>query len=226
MYLDAGLEVLEATGPDDPAEDGDQVVMWRDQADDGNDASQATATEQPLFKTGIINGLPVVRFDGVDNNLEITQFAGGNSAAEIFIVIAVDVDPPAAAGQTGLWKFNAAGPQASSYPWTTGVVFEGWGTTSRLYSGDPTEDLTVFRLYNVRTQSGQYDVYIDTVLEWTRASNTVEFNQDPILIGGDTLWGRYLDGDVAVVAMYDHVLTGTERTAVETWADDKFALAY
>lgn len=49
--------------------DGAGVDTWSDRSGQGNDVSQATAGYQPLFKTNIVNGKPVVRFDGVDDLL-------------------------------------------------------------------------------------------------------------------------------------------------------------
>ena len=38
---------------------------WTDRSGNGNHLIQATAANQPVLKTGIINGRAVVRFDGV-----------------------------------------------------------------------------------------------------------------------------------------------------------------
>lgn len=44
--------------------DTDPVSAWSDLSGNGNDASQPTATNQPTYQTGEINGLPAVVFDG------------------------------------------------------------------------------------------------------------------------------------------------------------------
>lgn len=43
--------------------DGDPVSAWRDKSGAGHDAAQATAINQPAFKTAILNGRSIVRFD-------------------------------------------------------------------------------------------------------------------------------------------------------------------
>jgi len=40
------------------------VSTWADQSGNGNDFVQATAAHQPLLNPGVINGLPVINFDG------------------------------------------------------------------------------------------------------------------------------------------------------------------
>lgn len=49
--------------------DGNLVTNWTDRGPFGNTLIQASITKQPTYKTGIIGGKPVVRFDGVDNTL-------------------------------------------------------------------------------------------------------------------------------------------------------------
>lgn len=50
--------------------DTNPVSSWIDSSGNGNHAVQATGLDQPLYRTNIVNGLPVVRFDGVSDFLE------------------------------------------------------------------------------------------------------------------------------------------------------------
>jgi len=52
--------------------DGDAVSGWDDQTDNNNDLSQPTTSNQPTYKTGVINGNPVVRFNGTDEFLDVS----------------------------------------------------------------------------------------------------------------------------------------------------------
>jgi len=63
--------------------DGDTVSTWSDQTGNGHDL---TAGEAPTFKTSIINGNPVVRFDGIDEYLS-TSFGTLPQPNHIFMVI-------------------------------------------------------------------------------------------------------------------------------------------
>src|SRR3990167_214787 len=55
--------------------DGNAVATWTDLSGNGNHATQATGANQPLFKTGIVNGKPVVRFDGSNDYLSLSGTA-------------------------------------------------------------------------------------------------------------------------------------------------------
>lgn len=52
----------------------DPVARHLDQSGQGNHPVQATASKRPLFKTGIVNGLPVLRYDGSDDFLKTPVF--------------------------------------------------------------------------------------------------------------------------------------------------------
>ncbi len=49
----------------------DPVATWTDSSGQGFNASQGTSGNRPLYKTSIIQGLPVVRFDGTDDFLTL-----------------------------------------------------------------------------------------------------------------------------------------------------------
>lgn len=56
--------------------DGDPVTTWSDSSGNSVDLSQ-TGSARPTYKTSIINGLPVVRFDGSDDLLSSSSFSSG-----------------------------------------------------------------------------------------------------------------------------------------------------
>ena len=49
--------------------DTNPVITWLDESGQGNDVTQGVGADRPLYRTGIMNGLPVVRFDGVSDFL-------------------------------------------------------------------------------------------------------------------------------------------------------------
>lgn len=52
--------------------DGDALSAWPDSGPSANNLAQATGADQPLYKVGIINGLPVVRFDRTASWMQAT----------------------------------------------------------------------------------------------------------------------------------------------------------
>ena len=66
----------------------DPVGTWTDLSPSARDATQATAGARPLFKTGQVNGLPAIEFDGTDDALGFTAIPFGSSymTGTVFIV--------------------------------------------------------------------------------------------------------------------------------------------
>jgi hypothetical protein len=60
MWIDCAQEIWT---------DGASVSVMHGHAGFGNDCGQGTVAHQPIFKTGIINGQSIIRFDGVDDSL-------------------------------------------------------------------------------------------------------------------------------------------------------------
>jgi hypothetical protein len=85
--LDAQLALwLDAATITSP--DGGPVAEWPDQSSTRVDASQGAADRQPLKISDAINGLPVVRFDGTDDRLDLASnlFANSSYPMTLFVV--------------------------------------------------------------------------------------------------------------------------------------------
>lgn len=67
--------------------DGASIQTWNDGSGQGNDLTQATSGKRPLYKTNIVNGLPVVRFDGIDDFLAIA-FAASIAPPFTLVIVA------------------------------------------------------------------------------------------------------------------------------------------
>jgi hypothetical protein len=72
------------------------VARWEDKSGNGRHATQSTSGSRPLRKTGIKNGLPVLRFDGSNDSMSIPSSAatfkflhGGSTGYSIFAVVGV-----------------------------------------------------------------------------------------------------------------------------------------
>lgn len=57
--------------------DGTGISTWTDQSGNSNTVSQATANQQPLYRTNIINGMPAIQFD--NNNATNDKMQGADS---------------------------------------------------------------------------------------------------------------------------------------------------
>jgi hypothetical protein len=69
--------------------DGSTVREWMDQSGNGNDAIQLDAERQPRLLENVLNGKPVLRFDGADDRLGLTG-SERMSHISLFMVLKID----------------------------------------------------------------------------------------------------------------------------------------
>lgn len=94
--------------------DGTAVSAWADQSVNGRNAAQATGANQPTYKTAILNGQDVVRFDG--SNDHMTGSAWSFNDEMVFIVMNVRSAP------TG--GFFSRGTTGNDWDTRNGLAFE------------------------------------------------------------------------------------------------------
>lgn len=202
--------------------DNDPVATWSDSSGNANDATQASAPNRPIYKTGIVNSLPVVRFDGAADVLELGNLSA-LTEGEVFIVIKIDTDPPGSSAASGLWNLGTD-TLDTHYPFTDGVIYDHFGTTARKTTVNPTPDLSsAFRIYNVWSAASDWASNLDGSSLHTTATNTVGFSSAARL-GTDDGAAVSLDGDVAEFILYDNKISGGDRASVVSYLQDKYAL--
>ncbi len=194
--------------------DGDPVGgtgnEWLDQSGNGNHLVQATAGLRPLFKTNIVNGQPVVRFDGSDDTLDFTNnFAVGAGGLTLVVVIAQSAnDGTSFGGSGGTWglrhgwiipgyhAFNSDGFGHSDAFATAGASFKMVVMTRAAASLDLS-----FR-ENTTARGTPASVYAGSVI-LNRLGNRSAGNQQ-------------LNGDIAEAICYNAALSGAECDSLYT----------
>ena len=184
---------------------GNYVSIWADQSGNGNDAVQATGSAQPLWVDDVLNGKPVLRFDGLDNWLEFNEI---DNAISIFMVLkhrtgtgsypitlghltTYDMN-----GGDGIYMFSSS--YTSSYV-LNGNLFVNSVITPVLSSIKP----IVHSLFSIIATG---NIRVETICNDRFVSNH--------------LW----DGDFAEIIIFDSALSDTDRQLVENYLNAKYAL--
>src|ERR1044071_8960052 len=107
------------------------VEKWADQSGNGNDATQSDDTLKPKLVTNALSGKPVIRFDGVDDYLDVATSAGLEIIGDLATFAVIRVDDYA--NFNGVWGKTAANLPAPN-DW---YIVAGSGI-SRIYRGDGT----------------------------------------------------------------------------------------
>lgn len=210
--------------------DSDPVTNWTDLSINNRTASQGTAANRPLYKTGIFGSAPGILFDNVNDELTFTQ-------------------PPI----TNFTVFAALAPTAGA---TYNCNPLSWSATSGDMTGFQLNDsgsvitphITIYNAAGTETQNKKMGTnwhvnpspppYYNHLIVWTYdGSSTVTVRNDGVdetLSSADSGFtkrdgsiGRayqYYQGYIAAIIVYNRVLSGSEITQVETYLNSKYSL--
>lgn len=195
--------------------DNDPIATWPDLSSAGDDATQATEANKPLYKTNILNGLPVVRFDSTDNLASAA--AGDQKPFAHFAVVNpssfANYQPVVGASANGgiNWRFNQTtgylnlDAQAASVigTATSGHTAGNWVYVGVTYDG-----------------SGNWVLYLNGSVVGSGLNNQ-SFTATTTVIGGGSF--NFI-GDMAEILFYDHVLSADDRGEVFAYFQDKYGL--
>lgn len=199
--------------------DGDQVTTWPDLSGNGWNAIQAVDAKKPLYKTSILNSLPSIRLDGVDDDLDIA--AGLDAADRIpFTLMAVVFEPTnlrglfdSAPGQNNTFRFYADN-EVELHENSPDIAITGAGggcviTVTAEYAGS-NRKLTAHRS---TTQISQETGDTDPALFASAAIGSIN--------GGG---GGWYSGDILELAMWDSALSTADRETVISYLETKYGL--
>lgn len=197
--------------------DGDPISSWPDLTGAGRHATQGTAGRQPTYKTGIINGLPVARFDGGDD-LNIANMDAGSNLTWGFVFKPNGVAP------FGL--FDSAPNLRNvlrNYP--AGVA-EWWNNNPNLSFSlpnnvDPVYILLIYEL----TPTRRITCYRNGALVATATSGSTTGAAwgNPWRLGSINGTPLY-NGDLAESFLYNRVLTDSELTRIYKYVNSVYGL--
>lgn len=205
--------------------DGEAVQTWRDESGQGNDITQGTGAARPIYKTDILNGRPVVRFDGVDDYLEATSLGDMGSSVTIFVVVKLS-----SAGDTsqGLIEItNGSVNTGYSMPVLGSglLIFRARDSADRDTAGGPARD-DVFRIFTgIAVENDKvYHIVNNGPLvsgdNYTTNPNTLT----TVGIGRLNVGGLWLNGDLGEIIVYDANKTVTERRSVIRYLSDEWSM--
>jgi hypothetical protein len=165
-----------------------------------------------------------VRFVSADF-LNLPDAFSALTEAEMFVIMKVDNDPGASPSYNGAWEFGccSSGQGSDHIPFTDGNIYSSWGCDTRHTVGNSPYAMSSFHYSNVRSASGSFVWKMNYGgFSYTTGANTVSFTTTPTIGKNISGGGYYLVGDIAEMIIYDHVLTGGDRTTVESYIAAKY----
>lgn len=225
--------------------DGAAVGTWADASGEGTDFTQATASKKPTFKTGIIGGMPVVRFDNVDDVLVNTtaDWRSSDTSYTLFsVMLSSSVDT------NMIWFESANDGDATTLIWTHYATIDPGGGGKRVaflvagpaYTDNATTDIIdgfphicVTQHNSTLSPPASRDWRLDGSDESNGSTGNVGgpaavSGRDNIALGGiKRLAGEIAnyEGDIAEVIYYDSALSLSDIIKVETYLSAKYGIA-
>lgn len=196
--------------------DGDAVSTWPDSSSNGSDLTQSTGSNKPVYKTGIVNGRPVVRFDGTDDKMATEALT---QAQPITSFVVARTNAPAGGSHHTLWSNGSGGIQ--HYLTLTDGFHSMWGGSALTGTTDRTQGWHVFEaVYNGASSVGAIDGITDPAVGNVGAG---DFSASALQVGTNN--ASFLGGDVAEVILYDSELSADDREAVRGYLLLKYGIA-
>lgn len=204
--------------------DDDEVTSFTDQSGNGHHATGAG----PTFKTNMLNGRPVVRFDGVDDYFSTAHDPALQIAQPTVFAVMRHFNP------VGGWNALICYPHSdpSESPWMRWAINTDGGST--------TNQTAEIQLRWDGSSSNSDSLPVSWFAEWgiwrlhdaavyrdadPLASNSgdISYPNDVGIFLGATVGGsNSAEIDVAEVLVYDHLLSSQEVDDVETYLGGKW----
>lgn len=181
----------------------DPISTWTDLSGNGNNLT-ASSTARPTYRTAVINGKAVARFDGVNDYMTRTYGAALTQPTTIFIVYKA-----ATLEQTVI--IDGLGSSRHS------ILTESGTNYLRMYAGTTIVGTTAFTtaaaVVSATFSGAASDMRLNgtTIITGNPGSQTMS----GINLGADPGFSYFFDGDIAEVLIYNSALSLADRQYVE-----------
>jgi len=193
---------------------GSDVAQWDDKSGNGNDFSQGTAALQPAFLDGTgINSKNTLDHSVSDEVLDGPDFLTGFTAGNLFLILEMALDPPTVSNDSGRDEWGSVGT-ATHHPFTDSNIYDGFASTVRKSTGNPTDDLASPHLYEAISTSAEWTSNINGTQHFTTATNTVGWTTAPKVGGGQL---KFMVGQLGEVILCSSKQPSDNRSSVQSY---------
>ena len=195
---------------------GSAITTWADASSNGTSVTQSTSGYRPTYQAASLNGLGVVRFDNSHSNL-----SGGPSVTGPYYAIFIVFRPESVDGN------NHVVFGSSVNPYVVIGYRSGYISAFAENNGFPS---TFISQNNVSAVSGtavcctaRYNGASSFRINGTdNTGSTTQSNLPQSIMLGYGTEEQPASADVAEVIVYDGTVTDTERSAIETYLNNKW----
>lgn len=186
--------------------DGQQVDTWFDSSGRGNNAVRTEGA--PLYRTSVLNGRPVVRFD--TGSFTFSRISTIRSVFWVLKENAGASQPRFLLGDTGSYDFHRSDGGPNGPPWSSAYASASIQNGITKLMGTPINGTAV------ALPSGSFQV-LSLVTTGNVQANTVSLDR--------FIANRSWNGDIAEILIYDQPLSGAEEVQIGSYLTAKYGLS-
>ncbi|ANW96953.1 hypothetical protein AXE80_11990 [Wenyingzhuangia fucanilytica] len=209
------------------------VSQWNDQSGNNNNVVQATSADQPSYQTSVINGLPVVRFDGESASHELTADIADITDESYTIIYIWDFTKSTTAiAQESIFSSSNSSSTTDSFQHGfagTSPTNLRWQTTSHqmvqeadFSSGTIGIDTPNVIIYTreANETSTSYSNNTQTLSKTLTGSENSVFTH--FKLGENRGGGKNIDADLAEMIILNNSINDVERTIISNYLSAKY----
>ena len=216
IWLDANT-IIQANGT--------QVSSFADVSGNGNNLSQGTFVKQPLFNTGVVNGLPAIQFDGVNDLLSRGATPALASTNLTYFIVFKRANLTSQMLITAGYASNSPKWRTYCNSGSNNLINAHFSPTIKHASYTDAGTPTFISTHITPTQIRVYKLGLQQAL--TNAAYTAPTGHQNLALGNTLVAGpnNYtLNGFVAEVVVYNSALNNLQRIIVENYLGAKYGM--
>jgi len=214
--MPAGRQLHLDAGAISGLSNGQTVAQWLDIS--GQNHHTTAIQSDPAYFGNVLNGRPVVRFDGDDGFYLGNLASSFPSAASLFIVTTLSNDNGynlfTTMNNDTWWRWDGNG---NSYPGPFRASRINDYTTNMPNSGS--------HVFELRSSASGWEMFIDGVSRGAAGANYSAGGDYRIAMPDDSQGSKYLVGDIAEIIAFDSQLTATQRQAIGGFLAGKYGIS-
>ena len=190
---------------------GTSVSQWNDMSGNNNHLTQSDASKQPLLESNSLNGYPIVKFDGVNDNLKTMIAQAITNQVTIFIVLNNTSSNP-------VFIYDG-GSNYLSMIYVSNKLYIQSGNPNIFYSKSAPFQYAFFQNEYSTSISRTYE---NGILKMAGTLPTP-------LLNGFTIGTRYQQdiyfykGNIAEIFIYNSLLSASEKNQIELYLRNRYA---
>ncbi|MBN2776497.1 MAG: hypothetical protein JXR36_02575, partial [Bacteroidales bacterium] len=215
--------------------DLDAVATWTDLSGNTNDAMQASVNQQPVYRTGQINGLPAIVFDpsGGAGNQDFMPFNGNLIANSDYTVILVSKRRSNSSRKIMIGGSDASSNKNLHFYCNDASTLNSnhYGNdynSSLLAAGTGGTDINTYGIFTTLLSSSestdQRRHYQNNTLLGTRSNNAKLSSYNGAAIARYVPTNTYSDIDVAEVIIFSNALNDAQLQIVNQYLEVKYGI--